>query len=518
MSEDAPTLAPSVPELQQWAYAVNALGQLAARIRMRREAAGRLAFADDENAERVHRARQAPPIRSMTDDEQRSWQERAPREVVAQPHGEPFTVWTAQMSDANGVATSEWGLEAHTWEADGRPSASLFVVCRDAADALALTRYLRERPHAVELASLHHLAATTSSPVDAEAPVLGEQEWAAALRRALPARVAERVIVTDPGHAHHAAWRELHQLANQEVARVGADPDRLAALVRTVPSWRDGVRNPPALAHWALTQARTAADYDRVVRSSPTAAAAPTAGASPTTTSARRLRLDEVRSPQQARTWAEKLEAGSAAHRLEAKSGYGRWGEAVDAILLTKFPGLAARSRPTPAVQERHRRPSTAMLVHTAPVERDVASPTLEELAAEVDRLDPDKPIDRRAALTMLGHVPQVIDQRIATKFDGDAAIAQKVQQLYPHGFDAAAAEAEAAAWRNRADADEHAAARARAVPDQPSTPQREDHTGQTVARTEQAEAAAQHGIAHSIAAAPARTPAPPGSAPARRR
>ncbi len=514
MSEDAPTLAPSAPELQQWAYAVNALGQLAARIRMRREAAGRLAFADDENAERVHQVRQAPPIRSMSESEQRSWQERVPREVVAQPHGEPFTVWTAQMSDADGEATSEWGLEAHTWDSDGRPSASLFVVCRDAADALALTRYLRENPSREELDSLQKLAVTADGRFvqpaarvaeDRNQGALSEHEWEAALRRQLSPDLADRIIVNNIGHDHYSAWRALHQLARQEVARVGANPDRLAALVRSVPRWRGDVQNPPALAHWAITEARTAPNYEQFVCPAPTPpTSSPTSARE--TTSARhsgRLHLGDVRSPQQAHEWVRDLDSANTAHRLEARTGYGHWGEVVDAALLKKFPGLVQ-----PRIPERQ------------DTRKTVSDRVLEQLATEVDRLDPAAQIDRQAAVTMLGHVPPAIDQRIAAKFGDDPVVAEKVQQLYPHGFDAAAAEAEAAAWRNRADADEHAAARARAVPDQPSTPQREDRTGQAVARAEQAEAAAQHGIAHSIAAAPARTPtpAPPRTTPGRRR
>ncbi len=121
---------------------------------------------------------------------------------------------------------------------------------------------------------------------------------------------------------------------------------------------------------------------------------------------------------------------------------------------------------------------------------------------------------DRQTALTMLGRASPAIDQRIAAIFADDPAIKERVQQLYPDGLSTADGEAEAVAWRNRANADERAAAQARSTPDQPRTPQREDHTGQALARVEQIDAAAQHGIANNVA----HTPAPPRTPPARRR
>jgi hypothetical protein len=102
--------------------------------------------------------------------------------------------------------------------------------------------------------------------------VLGEDAWEHALRRTLSEPLADRIVVKDPSHPHHTAWRELHALANEEVARVGADPDRLAGIIeRVLGSWRGEIKAPAAAAHFALTQARELPRYEEVVN--PAAAA-----------------------------------------------------------------------------------------------------------------------------------------------------------------------------------------------------------------------------------------------------
>jgi hypothetical protein len=161
---DVPTLYPSATQLWQYAQTVNTIAGLAASLRARlaraRQADGRLAFAEAEHAARLHQARQLPPIRLMTDQEQARWQHRIPAELAALPHNEPFTVWTAQLVNDAGQPTGEWGLEAHCWD-HGRPTSSVFAVCPDAADALAMTRHLREH------GSRDQLQVTRSSQITA---------------------------------------------------------------------------------------------------------------------------------------------------------------------------------------------------------------------------------------------------------------------------------------------------------------------------------------------------------------
>lgn len=405
VSEQTPTLYPSGTELWQYTQAVTAISSLSGRLRARlaqaRERDGRLAFGEAEHAARRHDARQHPALRLMTTDEQAEWRSRVPAALATAHHGEPVTVWTAQLAGADGAPSGEWGLEAHTWDRD-RATSSLLAVCRDAEDALAMTRQLRAHGTPEALADLRHLAsaATTLASPDSGALALSQAAWEAALRQELPTAIADKIIVNDPGHPHHRAWRELHTLANDEVTR-GADPTQLAALVSRVPNWRASVRNPPALAHWAITQART------------------TIPSQPATTPTR-PQLAEVRTSKQAHTWATSLDPANPDHRLQAKLGFGRWGEPVDRILTTRFPNLVqqATSTTTPDRNTATAEPATAA-----------------ELAAHVNQLDPTKPIDRRAAHLMLGRVPIDIDRMLAAKFGHHPDIADKLRTLYPHGL-----------------------------------------------------------------------------------
>lgn len=530
MSEEAPTLLPSSQEVWQWAQAINAVSGLASRIRARRERDGRLAHSDDEHAALQHEVRQHPPVRLMSDDEQLEWHRRVPSALAAQHGDEPISVWTARMVDAQGKPTGEWGVEAHTWGERGGASATAMVVCRDAEDALAMARHLREYGTAEDLGRLHELTARGNGqfiepPQPAQQPgaaaqlgrhaaplVLSEDAWEAALRRELSPGLADRIIVKDPAHRHHSAWRELHALANHEVLVGGADPARLAAIVRVVPHWRDDVLNPPALAHWAIKESRTSPRYDRIV-AGPAAGAAvqgSAAASSPAAEdrAARPPRLTEVRSPRDAVEWAKGLDARNPAHRLEAKAGFGHWGDEVDGVLNSKFPGLVQKAIET-AKKERAKqnaKAASAEQVGVAEVEVAVAEPavaepaadpaTLQELADRVDRLDPARPIHRREAHIMLGRVPADIDRLIAEKFSDDPKIVEKVQALYPDGLP----EANAAAWRNRAQGDEAVAVAEAAVADDPTTPRREDVDAEVASQGERGLATAQRGIANTVA------------------
>lgn len=440
VNDTAPTLYPSATELWQYAQAITTLSTLAGRIRARiaraREHAGRLALADGENAARHHEARRHPPVRMMTDEERSAWQARVPAPVASPGPGEPVTVWTAQLLDAAGKPTTEWGLEAHVWDG-GRTASSLFMVCRDAEDALAMAHHLRGHGTREHLDRLHALAAsapgqfvkapepTVSARLGSTAPALAlsEAAWESALRQHLPAALADQIIVNDPAHPHHAAWCELHKLADGEVQRVGADPAKLARLVGTVPRWRDDVRNPPALAHWTLTNARSSPGYPAKVQPDTTSARQPPPNCGgPTSTPAAVPRLAEVRSPDQATVWVRGLDPANPEHRLEAKLGFGHWGPDVDRALAAKFRGLVEKAN---LAAQRERDPNTATTQHSA----------LVELAGEVDRLDPAKAVDRRAAHIMLGRVPPEVDLLLAEKFGGDPLFAEKLRTLYPDGL-----------------------------------------------------------------------------------
>lgn len=520
MSDDAPTLLVPSSELWQWAQALTTIGTLLARLRARRADSGRLAFADEEHAALQHEARQHPAARVMTSEEEAEWARRVPAVVREQSHGEPFSVWTARLADGTGRLTGEWGLEAHTW-ADGVSTSSARVVCRDAADVLALTRQLRANPTAETLRRVQALAVhasqlapapaagsapaglgTTSDSVKTAATPVSEEDWAAMLRDQLPAEVAGRVIVTNPTHPHHRAWRELYALVCEEVTRVGADPQRLARLVATGPRWRAGVRNPPALAHWAITEARTSPTYATMI----SGAAAEVGSEQPR----RPIRLAEVRSPHQALTWATDLRADNAEHLVEAKLGFGRWGSQVDAILGKTFPGLVtaavptAKRRPPSVVAGEPAANSTDDTVVPAPEPLDAV--TVAGFVAEVDRLDPAKAIDRRAAHIMVGRVHPDVDHRIATVFADDPQIMAKVQSLYPAGLPAPAPDLDAeAAHRSLAHQHEAAAATADAALDEPNA---------ATADRASVVAATERGLAdrhHQLAAAAAQTQPRPG-------
>jgi len=482
MSDDTPVLGVPANELWQWAQAVNAISTLLTRLRARRTHDGRLAFSDDEHAALLHEARQHPPTRPMTTGELVEWHQRVPTALRAQPHDEPVSVWAARLVDDRGEPTGEWGLEAHTWT-DGTATSSLVVVCRDADDALALSRYLRENPtvetlHRLDDLAVHGQDLSAASPDDlatvgeprADRGSMGgrltESQWATHVRKQLPSAVADRIIILDPTHRHRTAWRELHKLAQEEVLRVGADPARLAMLIANGPRWRDDVRNPPALAHWTITEARTSPTYQAVITTDPIARTL--AEVPPRATGEKSTpRLADVQHPHQALAWAADLHPDNPEHRVEAKVGFGRWGAEVDALLSKKFPTLVDATE-TAAQATKLRTTAKASATEPGPVPADGVP--LAELIAEVDRLDPNKAIDRRAAHIMLGRMPTEVDRRIADRFGTDPQVREKLNELYPD--DLPDPEGETAAQHNRAQAHEAAA---QGVPDDPTTSQRED-------------------------------------------
>ncbi|RJQ66182.1 hypothetical protein D5S17_35750 [Pseudonocardiaceae bacterium YIM PH 21723] len=520
MSDDEPRLGLNQNEILQYVQAANALSvafsRFSARVRARREREGRLAHNDAPHAARQHEVRQHPPVRLMTDAEQDEWQGRAPSSLSLRSIGEPVTVWNAQMVDPNGRATGQWGLEAYTWDPAGRPTSTALVVCRDAEDALAMTQYLREHGTPEALEQLRDLAARGSGQFAAPVPavldpasklpgdlrpklVLSEQDWEATLREVLPEGLADRIIIKDPEHKHHTAWRELHELANEEVQRVGADPAKLARLVLTVPRWSADVVNPPALAHWAIKESRTSEDYRKLVvpgADEETEEQENTAAAKDELVradAAEAPRYNDVRSPEDAIAWAKGLERHNARDLLEAKTGYGRWGDRVDAILNTTFPGIAKMALDF-AERERERKAA-------AQAQQDARTVAVKEAPAEVlaaheqrvAELDPSKAIHQREAHTYIGHVAPEIDRLIAEKFADNPKIVEKLDALYPDGID------QAIALRNKATAEEAAAAAEASAVDDPSTARREDADGQDAANGRRGVAATERGIASSL-------------------
>ncbi|WP_344875971.1 hypothetical protein [Allokutzneria multivorans] len=502
------------------------------RLRHAREAEGRLAFSDKENSARVAEHLKHPVLRAMSEDEQSEWQRRVPSELITQGSTEPFTVWTAEMARPANGSPPEWGVEAHVWE-DGKAIKDLFVVVADANDALAMTDYLQKNGNAETLGRLHQLARHAGGRFTSQARVLQpgasepapeefvltEQEWIAALRRQLPPDIARMVIQSDPRQPRHDVWLELHRLADSEVRRVGALPDRLAEIVATRPKWHQPSDDPPSLAYWAITQRRENPGYLSFVTSasanranaSPGANSATTANADASSATRTSLRLVEVHSREQARQWAQRLSPGNPEHRMEAKAGFGEWGDDVNAMLAMRFPGLLDDINK--AVRARRPRAENAPVVVD---DSGIDAQRARTLIADVERLDPQRRNDRLAAATMLGRVPDPISHLIAAKFAGDESIKAKIDELYPDGIP----DVDLAAWLQRAEQHENAAAAHARTVDDPRTARREDSDGRVESHEEHASAARQRGIA--AAASQQRRPGPrpeptPQRAPSRR-
>lgn len=508
VTEDAPVLAPSTQEWWQWAQAISMLRDALARARERQ---ARLAHSDQEHAARLDDARHSPPpVRLMTDEEQHAWLEALEPGAFDRTGNEPISVHTAPLATPDGDGIAGWGVCARTWNKAGAPTAAAWAVCRDGDDAWALVRYLNTHNSADDVAQLHALAATTDlddflnlptaeRAVQVSPSSLSVAEWEQALRRQLPTRLADQVIITDPHHSHFSAWRQLHKLAAEEHARVGADPDLLARFVREVPSWSRPVRNPPSLAHWAITEARSMPHYHELVTNQPPESTCDSAesedGSVP-------QRVDDIQSHAQALRWADHLSPENPMDRLQAKAGYGRWGTDVDSILVRKFPTLTTAAL---RAGQPHRNATGQAEVATAPV----AMPRhdSDELLAYVEGLDTSKPGDRLAARTLLGRSVPEVDHAIAAKFDTDDDIAQRYAQRYPDGPSESTVEVPAAAdSRRRATAEDAGAARGLSQADIPQTDATADEIARALAGGRHAAAASHQVAAHREAVPRPRT------------
>ncbi|WP_336159972.1 hypothetical protein [Amycolatopsis sp. VC5-11] len=547
MSDEVPTLTLSAQELWQWAQMFNAVsGAIAQAVaRMRERQAERLAASDARDAARKAAARRHPPLRLMTRDEIAEWRSRVPSSLAEQRVGdESMTVVPAQLVDSDGAPTGQWGVEATAWQDEAPVPTRVMLACRDAEDALAMTYHLRAYGTPEHLGYLWSLAATSPVPGEfvqsaplpgASGPqtvplVLTEDQWESALRDVLPEHLADLVVVRDPRHPLNSAWRELHSLANSEVWRVGADPHLLAKQVRDVPRWDPDVEEHPAMAHWAITEARDRPTYLRRVVPAPPNVPAPRPGAdAPGAAEPAPNSIRDVQTPQQARAWAANLKPANPLHELEAEFGFGRWGTEVDGTLTAKFPKLNDRLRGLAKGDRVHdkKEGDQAVAVITEPA-ADLAAE--QALAEEAARLDPTDPADRRQALLMLGaraerderSVPQHYEREIAEKFADDPDVRDLLAVQYPNGIPDP--DAEATALRARAEADEERAAEHLAQQDDPATPAREDlaaqaqaHGDRAVTATERAAATTalarrQRPVAHRTPTSP-----PPQDIPRRR-
>jgi hypothetical protein len=570
LTDEEPRLYPSGSELYQHTQALLAILALSSRIRghwqARLEKDGRLAHSDDEHAELLHLARQLPPVRLMSEAEEREWLDRIPPTQSATPSatgeltdrtqesissdgaserpdaGPEFSVWTGQLGTA-------WAVEARGGRLETGQSVAARVVCRNGDDAIALCRWLRDHQRPENILELRAIAGgglkgsvtqpDATSPTHATATtadaVLTEEEWESALRGVLPVRLADQIIVKNSNHPHHTAWRELWQLAATEVARVGADPHHLAQIVHTVPTWRDDIRKPPALAHWAISEARSSAGYERAVHGESTApGSSPAMDHEATPEQGPRLGLERVHTHADAVRWARALDTTNPVHRAEARHGFGRWGSSVDAILTRKFPDLldivSLRRRPATAQPGRSTTDSSVdVLVHTGADDPVVAaerhaearlSPSgAADLRKYVRDLDPDRAGDRLAAIAMFGHGTPEADLILVDRFGDDPRLARKVLDTYPDGLP------DAEAWRARATAGEQYGAVVMTTPDDPSTARREDLDGHAAATAERRTAEHQHAAAGAVerpvvetapagASGPTRSPTAPPAGP----
>jgi hypothetical protein len=570
MSEDVPSLLPSSSEAIQMAQVLLFARDALQRARARR---GRLAYSDAEHTDQVEEALSGPaPLRLMTDEEQaewaKSWDATFTNELRAASPGEPF-VWAAPLPGDAGGFGGEWGVECRTFDQAGAPTGTIFLACRDLRDANGMYQHLRANATPKELARLQDWAsgldamwnnsvapapsaeasaggeptptrATRPQPVQLR---LTEQQWISELQKAFPdskaAGLRALLEAANPRHPHHKSWRSLHSEANREVAVAGADPAKLAGIVANA-GWYNW-HNAPGLAKFMIVEARRHPDYAERVR--PRAAAAQSAvpvqpareagataqppavgtaardvthpGSAPTAPEVPQ-HLAEVRSPEAALAWAQHLDRDSAEDLAEAKVAIRRWGSDVDEVLVEKFPSILEAEAAT-VRRERAKKSGDAEAAVVA-----VSSGTGQSQQDHVQwasNLDAKSRVGAQYALrpsnpevnyALFLRMRELREQSGRTEPDAvEVKFEEKFFSLHPDG------EAEAAAWRSRAQADEQRAAVAMAVPDVSATPAREDVISQGEAAGERGQAAAEFGVA---AAVMSRRSVTPSQVPGQRR
>jgi hypothetical protein len=226
--------------------------------------------------------------------------------------------------------------------------------------------------------------------------------------------------------------------------------------------------------------------------------------------------LAEVRSPEAALAWAQHLDRDSAEDLAEAKVAIRRWGSDVDEVLVEKFPSILEAEAAT-VRRERAKKSGDAEAAVVA-----VSSGTGQSQQDHVQwasNLDAKSRVGAQYALrpsnpevnyALFLRMRELREQSGRTEPDAvEVKFEEKFFSLHPDG------EAEAAAWRSRAQADEQRAAVAMAVPDVSATPAREDVISQGEAAGERGQAAAEFGVA---AAVMSRRSVTPSQVPGQRR
>ena len=295
---EVPTLGLGAEQRQMWTQAVMTM---AYGVRERRHALGRVAWSDEQAAERTHErtARIADPaVRAMSVDEWTEAVDRRQRGQGGERHTESGDGWvTVWIGPVVGGRTALLASAGPT--GSSTPTAMAAVSCADTATAVEVADdLLASGPDRVD--RLHAFAALSARRAAAAANDVAEPEPARLARTAAAVRrvwtgprytaLAEAVVASPAFPA--LAWR-LHELAERGYAFTDVlgrlDPDRLMG---------GKVRDPAALAEWFVEQMAPdlrvinldpndpatvdPATVDPAAGAARTAGGAPTAGPAPT--------------------------------------------------------------------------------------------------------------------------------------------------------------------------------------------------------------------------------------------
>ena len=251
---EVPTLGLGAEQRQMWTQAVMTM---AYGVRERRHALGRVAWSDEQAAERTHErtARIADPaVRAMSVDEWTEAVDRRQRGQGGERHTESGDGWvTVWIGPVVGGRTALLASAGPT--GSSTPTATAAVSCADTAAAVEVADDLLaggpdqvDRMHAFATLSARRAAAAADDVAEPEPARLART--AAVVRRVWTGprytALAEAVVASPAFPA--LAWR-LHELAERGYAFTDVlgrlDPDRLMG---------GKVRDPAALAEWFVEQ------------------------------------------------------------------------------------------------------------------------------------------------------------------------------------------------------------------------------------------------------------------------
>ena len=285
---EVPTLGLGAEQRQMWTQAVMTM---AYGVRERRHALGRVAWSDEQTAERTHERTERiadPAVRAMSVDEWTEAVDRRQRGQGGERHthsGDGWvTVWIGPLHDGGRTAL----LASAGPPGSTTPTATAAVSCADTATAVEVADdLLAGGPD--QLDRLGAFATLSARRAAAAAADVAEPEPARLARTAAAVRqvwtgprytaLAEAVVASPAFPA--LAWR-LHELAERGYAVADVlgriDPDRLMG---------GTVRDPAALAEWFVEQMAPDLrvinlDADDPATVDPAAGAARTAGGTPT--------------------------------------------------------------------------------------------------------------------------------------------------------------------------------------------------------------------------------------------